>query len=88
MVQVVVVQMTKKAFERSSPHAGEQTLVVGDVKLDVDRGAGVLLVLDFGLGQGGAALGAPVNRLHAPVDHPFFSHLAEDPDLLRLKFRL
>src|ERR1700744_3079790 len=34
----------------------------------VDRGAGMLLVFDFGFGEGGAVVDAPVDRLEAAGD--------------------
>ena len=43
-------------------------LVVGHGELDEDGGAGVVGVLNLGLGQGGLVKGAPVHRLHALVD--------------------
>ncbi len=36
--------------------------VAGEFVADVDAGAGVLLVLDFGFGEGGLVVDAPVDR--------------------------
>ena len=60
-----------------------QIVVHGE--LDVNRGAGVVLILDLGLGQGGLILGAPVHRLQALVDVAVLIHLAEDAHLVRLE---
>jgi hypothetical protein len=54
-------------------------------ELHVDGGAGVVLVLDLGLGQGGLVLGAPVHGLEALVDVALLVHLAEHLDLLGLE---
>ena len=43
----------------------------------VDRRAGVLLVLHFGLGQGGAVVDAPVDRLQSAVDEAFLEKSVE-----------
>ena len=60
-------------------------LVVPDGELDEQGGAGVVLVFDLGLGQGGLVMGAPVHRLHALIDKALFRHLAKDLHLLGLK---
>jgi hypothetical protein len=61
--------------------------VLGEAKLDVDRRALVMLVvLDLGLGQRGAAGDAPVHRLLGLVDEPLFDtgrELAHDVGLVR-----
>ena len=46
-------------------------------ELDVDRRRGVLLVLDFRLGQRGAAVDAPVDRFLALVDEPLLDEAAQ-----------
>ncbi len=46
-------------------------------ELDVDRRRRVVLVLDFGLGERGAAVDAPVHRLLALVDEPLLDELAQ-----------
>ena len=46
-------------------------------ELDVDRRRGVVLVLDLGLGQRGAAVRAPVHRLLALVDEPLLDEAAQ-----------
>ena len=48
-----------------------------ELKLDVDRRRGMILVLDFRLGQRGPAMNAPVHRLLALVDEPLFDEPAE-----------
>ena len=58
------------------------------MEADEDGIAVVLAVFDLGLRQGGAALGAPVDRLEALVDIALFGHLAEDLDLAGLKLGL
>ena len=60
-------------------------LVVLHRELDEDGGAGVVLVVDLRLRQGGLVVGAPVDGLHALIDEALFRHLAEDLDLLGLK---
>ena len=54
-------------------------------ELDVDGGAGIVVVLDLGLGHGGGAHGAPVHGLQALVDIALVEHPAKDFDLLRFK---
>ena len=71
--------------ELAQIQVGEPALVVVDGELDVDRGAGVVLVLDLRLGQGSLVLGAPVDGLQALVDVALAVHLAEDLDLLGLE---
>ena len=61
--------------------------VVGQLEADVDGIALVLGVLDFGLSQRRAVLGAPVDSLHAFVDVALLRHLAEDLNLAGLKLR-
>ena len=53
-------------------------------ELDVDRRRRVRLVLDFGLGERGAAVRAPVHRLLALVDHVLLDEFAERADDGRL----
>jgi hypothetical protein len=67
---------------------GELALVVVHGELHVHGGAGVVLVLDLGLGQGGLVVGAPVHGLEALVDIALLVHLTEDLDLLGLKARV
>ena len=57
-------------------------------ELHIHRGAGVVLILDLRLGQGGLVVGAPVHGLEALVDVAVFVHLAEHPDLPGLKARV
>ena len=59
-VHGVVVQMTSRAFLPASFGVGERA---DDVEGDVDRGRGVVLVLDLRLGERGPVGGAPVDRL-------------------------
>ena len=79
------------AVRAPAPHkvpgkgAPKGALVVGHGELDEDGGAGIVGVLNLGLGQGGLVKGAPVHRLHALVDEALLRHLAEDLDLLGLK---
>ena len=63
----------------------QEALIVCDLELDVDGGAGIGLILDLGLGQRGLALGAPVHGLQTLVDVALLVHLTEHLDLARLK---
>ncbi len=63
-------------------------VVVLDLELDIDGLAGVLGVLDLGLGQSGLVVRAPVDGLLALVDVALLVHLAEDLDLLGLELRV
>ena len=63
----------------------ELALRVLQGELDIDGRAGIVLILDFGLGQRRLVLGAPVHGLQALVDIALAVHLAEDLDLLGLK---
>ena len=47
-------------------------VLVGELEGDVDRVALLVLVLDFGFGQGGLAVEAPVHGLEAAVDIALF----------------
>ena len=67
---------------------GELAQVVVHGELHIHRGAGVVLILDLRLGQGGLVVGAPVHGLEALVDVTVFVHLAEHPDLPGLKARV
>ena len=58
--------------------------VAGELVADVDAGAGVLLVLDFGVGEGGAVVDAPVDRLEASVDEALLEEVVEGFDDARL----
>ena len=60
-------------------------LVVVHGKLHIHGGAGIVLILDLGLRQGGLIVVAPVDRLEALVDIALLVHLAEDLDLLSLE---
>ena len=60
---------------------GELAQVVVHGELHIHRGAGVVLILDLRLGQGGLVVGAPVHGLEALVDVALLGHLAEDLDL-------
>ncbi len=60
-------------------------LVVLHGELDENGGAGVVLVINLGLGQGGLVVRAPVHGLHALVDESLFRHLAEHLDLTGLE---
>ena len=72
-VQLAVVQMGQPA----------QIIVHGE--LDVDGGAGIVLILDLRLGQRRLVVRAPVHGLEALVDVAVPVHFAEHPNLLRLK---
>ena len=63
----------------------ELAAVIVHGELHIHGGAGVVLILDLGLGQGGLVVGAPVHGLEALVDIALLVHLAEDLDLLGLK---
>ena len=67
---------------------GELAQVIVHGELHIHRGAGVVLILDLRLGQGGLVVGAPVHGLEALVDVAVFIHLAEHPDLPGLKARV
>ena len=60
-------------------------LVVVEGELHEGGGAGVVLVLDLGLGQGGLVVGAPVDGLEALVDVPPLIHGPKDLHLFRLE---
>ncbi len=51
--------------------------IVLEAELDEDRRRGVIGVLNFGLGQGGNAGGAPVHRLSAPVEPAVIGELGQ-----------
>ena len=59
--------------------------VVGHGELHIDRGDGVVMILDLSLGQSGLVLGAPVHGLEALVDVAVPVHFAEDAHLVRLE---
>ncbi len=58
--------------------------VAGELVADVDGGAGVVFVLDFGFGQGGAVVNAPVNGLEAAVDEAFLKKSVKGFERARL----
>ena len=60
-----------------------QIVVHGE--LDIDGGAGIVLILDLRLGQSRLVVGAPVHGLQTLVDVAVLIHLAEHTDLLRLE---
>ena len=64
---------------------GQLAQVVVHGELDVDGGAGVVLILDLRLGQGRLVVGAPVHGLQALVDVAVLIHSAEDANLLGLE---
>ena len=64
---------------------GELAQVIVHGELHIHRGAGVVLILDLRLGQGGLVVGAPVHGLEALVDVALLVHCTEDLDLLGLK---
>ena len=72
---------------RHSAHGEQLTLVVGYFKLDINRIAGIIGILNFSLSQGSAAVRAPVYRLQALVDVTLLCHLAEDLHLTGFKLR-
>ena len=72
-VQLAVVQMAQLA------------LIVVHGELDVDGGAGIVLILDLRLGQGRLVVGAPIHGLQALVDVTVLVHSAEHTDLLGLE---
>ena len=55
-------------------------LVVIDGELHEDRGRGLLLILDLGLGKRGLRPGAPKDRLLAAVDESLLDHVPERTD--------
>ena len=64
---------------------GQLAQIVIHGEFDINGGAGIVLILDLRLGQRRLVVGAPVHRLKALVDVAVLVHLAEYPDLLRLK---
>ena len=72
-VQLALVQVAQLA------------LVIVHGELHIHGGAGVVLILDLRLGQGGLVVIAPVHGLQALVDIALVIHLAEDLDLLGLE---
>ena len=47
----------------------EKVEVLGiDLKFDINRGGRVIIILDFGLGQGRLAMGAPQDRFFAAIN--------------------
>ena len=63
----------------------ELALIVVQGELDIDRGAGIVLIFDLGLSQRRLIVVAPVDGLQALIDVALFVHRAEDLDLLGLK---
>ena len=61
--------------------AGERGIdrrrVGGQPVAHIDGWAGVLLVLDFGLGERGTVVDAPVDRLESAIDEAFFEEAVE-----------
>ena len=51
------------------------------MEFDINRGARLILILNFRFGQCRFVVRAPVNRLHALVDIATLSHLTENLDL-------
>ncbi len=66
-------------------HVCQLALVVVDGELHKGGGAGVVLVLDLGLGQSGLVVGAPVDGLQALVDIALLVHFPKDLHLFGLK---
>src|SRR6202162_3454981 len=52
-------------------------IAIGDLEGDPDRRTGVIFVFDFGFGQGGVVVDAPVNRLAAAIDVALFHKVEE-----------
>ena len=63
-------------------------VLVGELEGDVDRVALLVLVLDFGFGQGGLAVEAPVHGLEAAVDIALFHDGGKGADFLGLVLEL
>ena len=63
----------------------ELALIVVQGELDIDRGAGIVLIFDLGLSQRRLIVVAPVDGLQALIDVALFVHCTEDLDLFRLK---
>jgi hypothetical protein len=55
----------------------ERIGVAGERVAHIDAGAGVLLVLDFGIGERGAVVDAPIDRLEAAIDEAGFEEAVE-----------
>ena len=64
---------------------GQLAQIVLHGEFDIDRGAGIVLIFDLGLGKGGFVLRAPVDGLQTLVNIALAVHFAKDLDLLRLK---
>ena len=70
--------------QRGQSEGARQPLSVGEGKAHVDRQIGLVLVFDFRLGQGRAAVEAPVDRLEATEHETGFEDLAQHPKFIGL----
>ncbi len=61
----------------ASKRGREQARVGGHPVAHIDGWAGVLLVLDFGFGEGGTVVDAPVDGLESAIDEAFFEEAIE-----------
>ena len=78
----------KEGLCRVHTQCAQLALVVLDREFDVDGEAWVLLVFNLCLCQRSVAVRAPVNRFQTLVDITLLCHVAENFNLLCLKFRL
>ena len=60
----------------------ELAVIVVHRELDIDGGAGIVLIFDLGLGESGLVLGAPVDGLESLIDMAVAVHLAEHADFI------
>jgi len=63
--------------EMGPQFCGDLAWVAGEFVAHVDAGRGVLLVLDFGFGEGGAVVDAPGDGLEAFVDEAVLEEVEE-----------
>ena len=68
--------------ELGEVEVAELSKIVLHRELDVNGGAGIVLILDLGLGESGLVLGAPVDGLKSLIDMAVLIHLAEDADFI------
>ena len=70
------------SLSKVSTECGENALVVGYIKLNINGGAGIVCILDLSLCKSGLAVGAPCNGLKTLIDVTLVCHSAEYFDLL------
>ena len=75
----------RRRHARAEPDARRKVRPVGHRERDVDRDRGLVLVLDFSLGERGATVETPVHGLRALVEMAVGDDAAESADLLRFE---